>query len=299
MTDAGTGEHRFVVSAGRAGSTFLARALNMHPDVFCLVESHHLPLLIDAFGTQSVSPQAHLAVLMTARFHGGEPVVEWNLRRLNAPRSAWFAWTRELIDAGGLLSVAEFQRAFEGFWLRWSGKTIFVDKTPCYGLDLPRLRDALGSVRAAHLVRDVLPSIKSMAAHPGFRVKVRAGEVSWTDILRRHDLAALDGASDVTGAEMTAMARLWAARTGEPIREAERIGQSLEILRYEDLVADPKAFFGRLADSLAIPREGLWLEMARDLVKPSRTPTSFESAPNFAALAKLDEVAATRALCGY
>ena len=291
--------HRFIVSAGRAGSSFTARAIDMHPDVFGLVESHHLPLLIDAFGQDRATPQALIAVLMTARFHTGQPIVHWNLDRLKIPRKVFGDWGRGLAANGDRMTVGEFQTAFEGFWLQQTGKTVFVDKTPCYALSLEEISAALGPIRVVHLVRDVLPSIKSMAQHAGFRMKVRAGVHSWTDMLRHHDPAEIDGDTPISGPEMVEMARLWAVRTGKPIRDAGRIGLGVEVLRYEDLVASPTEFLKRLSTGLDFRHDGLWAELVTDNVTPSRTPVSYDDAPNFAALRDLPEVAETRALCGY
>ena len=291
--------HNFVVSAGRAGSTFLAKALNLHPDVFCLVESHHLPLHVRAFGTDRATPRAHLAVLMTARFHTGQPIVEWNLSRLKIPDQVWFDWTQDLMKAHDRMTVAEFQTEFEQFWLTQSGKSIFVDKTPCYGLALGEIKGALGDIRAVHLVRDALPSIKSMAGHPGFRLKVRAHAVSWTEVLCHRNFRALDDSTALTDAEMVDMARLWAARTGGPIREAQRIGLDLTVLRYEDMLADPAKFFAHLAAGLGIEDKGGWSQSATQSLAPSKTPVSYDDQPKFAALRDLPEVREVREICNY
>ena len=291
--------YNFIVTAGRAGSTFLAAELNLHEQAFCLMESHHLPLLIDAFGDEPATPAALLAVLGTAHFVSGPSIHDINLGKFNIPYQYWFDWTLDLKSRHQRMTVAAFQEAYESFWLEQTGKSTFIDKTPCYGMSLPEIGHALGELRLVHLTRDVLPSVKSMAGHSGFRTKLRSGYDSWTDVLRFENVGAIDADSPLTEAETKGMARLWAKRTGTPIRAAAASGMKLEILRYEDMMAQPEAFCHRLLEIFGLSHSEPWIAAFTKALQSSDRPASYDDEPAFQCLCDLPEIAEVRQLCGY
>ena len=139
----------------------------------------------------------------------------------------------------------------------------------------------------------------SMVQHPGFRIKVRAGVDSWTDILLHGNLKALDGDTPITSSEMVNMAHLWATRTGQPIRDATSLGLDLTVLRYEDLIEAPEQTLGRLAGAFGLENTGIWTELVSKRITPSRTPESADDRPDLSALRDLPDVSAVRAMCGY
>lgn len=290
--------HRFVISAGRAGSTFIAIALNMHPKVCCQIESHHLPLLIDAFGDEPASPRALLAVTMQAKFHTGAVIVEHSLDRLDIDRSAFFDWQQRLIADHDRMSIHAFQTALADFFLTETGKSIFVDKTPCYGWRMADLRHALPRTRFVNLVRDCVPSVRSMLQHEGFIAKMRAGETNWTDILQRHDFRTIDVKTPVgTPQDIRDMGLLWARRTA--VANARADLPPVSDLRYEDLLSSPDAFLRMLCDGIDIPFDAAWAQEVIAMIAPSQTSDSVSPDDAFAAILDIPEIRQVRSRLGY
>ncbi len=286
--------HRFIVSAGRAGTTFMARAFNDHPDVCCQIESHHLPLLIEAFGDKPASARAMLAVMDQARFTNLDPVINFTLKQLNIDQGDFFQWQQELMRSHSLMTIAEFQGELAGFLLAQTGKSIYVDKTPCYGWRLPQLRAALHDVRVVNMVRDCIPSVKSMALHPGFITKLRLETDNWTEILLHHPYWTIGTQEPVENIEeFEAMAGLWARRTNI-VHVHEDQPQVLDF-RYEDLLINPFGFLGDLCKALDIPYDMDWAEHVSAQIKPPKS--SDEEALSH--LNDMPEIAALRRKLGY
>jgi hypothetical protein len=288
--------HRFIISAGRAGTTFMARALNMHPDVCCQLESHHLPLLIEAFGDRPASARAFLAVLDQARFSTGTTTISFSLDSFDIPDETFFDWRQSLIAGNDEMTIADFQEALAGFFLNATGKRIFVDKTPCYGWRLPQLHAALKDVLVVNMVRDCAPSVLSMARHPGFMAKLRLNETNWTDVLLNHRYWALDDPTPLEGYEdWAAMSQLWALRTDVANTHAGL--PKVADLRYEDLMDAPEVFLRGLCTELDIPFDPNWARDVAQSLTPSQTAPTFSA--DLTALLDVPGISALRDRLGY
>ena len=290
--------HRFIVSAGRAGTTFMARALNMHPQVCCQIESHHLPLLMEAFGARAARPRALLAVMDQARFANHEPVINFSLKRFGIGQSAFFEWQQDLIARHEEMTIKAFQEALVSFLLKETGKSIFVDKTPCYGWRLPQLRATLKDIRVVNMVRDCIPSVKSMSKHPGFVAKLRLGETNWTDVLLKHRYWALEEFPPLSGQDdFAGMGKIWAARTAVPNSFADQ--PPVLDLRYEDLLEKPYQFLRALCNQLDIPFEFGWADEVNQLIKEPAATGQAEPVDKLKAILEVPEIRDLRKRLGY
>ncbi|MDG2340682.1 MAG: sulfotransferase [Paracoccaceae bacterium] len=286
------------MSAGRAGSSFVCDALNLHPLVCCQLESHHLPLLIETFGLTAVHPRALLAVTKQAVFHTGEPVVYSALANLNISEHSFVRWQTQLIAKFDVMTISEFQEALSAFFLFETDKLIFVDKTPCYSWYISSFRKHLLESRFVNLARDCGPSVNSMLEHPGFLAKIRTNESTWTSILLNHSLSEIDfEVRKPTKAEILDMARLWAIRTNAAYKFSEP--DHVLDLTYEELIENPRRFFEKLCISLDIPMNNEWLEQVVKNVKPSRRNQTRKSENFESDFLILPEVTEVRSRLGY
>lgn len=249
-----------IVTAGRAGSSFLALQLNEHPQVACLNETHYLPLLLDRFEGYQATPGEILRIVDRTRFHDGRNVLTSNFPAMNIDQQAWWDWRTKLEQSCAALTVREFQTRLDAFLCAQTGARIVIDKTPCYGAHLRTFDRYLGDLTVINLTRDARPSIASMLKHPGFLAKVRKRVNTWTDILRHHHVTEADLSLDVRPGEVRAMARLWAWRTMAPVTQASRTQASFVNMRYEDLLDDPRRFFRSVCDVFGLERDDEWIE---------------------------------------
>ena len=265
---------RLIVTAGRAGSSFLATQLNNHPDVACLNETHYLPLVIDEVGEGRASAAEMLQVVDRVRFHDGRVVFESNFAALGIVQADWAAWRSALIEDGSDMTVAEFQAHVEEFVMARTGTSIVIDKTPCYGADLARFATHFAPLTVINLTRDVDRSVASMLKHPGFLAKVRLGTTTWTDVIRHHNVTDDDLVVSTRPGEPDLMRRLWAWRSVEPLRQAEQAGIEVVNVRYEDLLAEPPEVLARILEIFRIPRNDEWLSSAAAAVRqPPAAPS--------------------------
>ena len=263
-----------VVTAGRAGSSFLALQLNKHPQVACLNETHYLPLLLDAFGGHRATPGEILRIVDQTRFHDGRNVLTNNFPALNIHDDAWVKWRSQLEQSCAALTVSEFHERLNAFVCTQTGAEIVIDKTPCYGAHLRAFEKYLGNLSVINLTRDFKFSVRSMLKHPGFLIKVRKRVNTWTDVLRYHQVTAEDMCLTLRPGEVGAMARLWAWRTTEPLRQKHKARITFANMRYEDMLYDSEAFFQGVRAFYGIAEDENWISQCKESVN---VPTSVET----------------------
>ncbi|SFT17137.1 hypothetical protein SAMN04488040_0035 [Sulfitobacter marinus] len=266
-----------IVTAGRAGSSFLATQLNQHPSVACLNETHYLPLLLDAFGGEPTKTDDIMKIVAGTHFHDGRNILEANFPSLGISLEAWNGWKYELGKNFDLLTVAQFQAKLETFIRAKTGAKIVVDKTPCYGAHLEVFAKHLGGIRVVILSRDALPSIRSMLKHPGFLLKIRNGVNTWTDIMRHHDINAEDMSLVLRPGEEEEMAKLWAWRTTQPIWQAKQADLKYMNLLYEQMQSHPMEFFEEIESFFELEPSRDWVtQSAKQVISPSTSAVNVE-----------------------
>ncbi|MEP5091106.1 MAG: hypothetical protein ABJR23_16900, partial [Paracoccaceae bacterium] len=72
--------------------------------------------------------------------------------------------------------------------------------------------------------------------------------------------------------EEEAMAKLWAWRTTEPIRQAKQANIRYRNLFYEDMQKAPKEFFEVVESFFELERSSGWVSRSAEQVKPSNHP---------------------------
>ncbi len=211
----------FLLSSPRAGSTLLRVMLAGHPALFAPPELHLLLAEDLAAWHARLAPNLLTLGLAQAWVGLGVPADEASARVDDAVRRAEPAWATYAALAERL------------------GDRMLVDKSPSYGFDAAALERAerwFEGARYVHLVRHPYSVVESFA-------RLRMG--------------GLVGAADLDPHVVAEQA--W-------VLSAERIGAFLAtidparvcFLRYEDLVADPRATAAQLCDFLGIaPHDGM------------------------------------------
>ena len=258
-----------IVSNGRAGTTFLGAHLNLHPQVACINEGHYLPFLFDKI-EQKAAPIQYFELLKTVNHFDGTNMLESNLRFLDVPQSAWNQWKHNLIKTHETLTIYEFQSALNQLIRKQTNAEIVIDKTPCYGIQLETLAKSFDELRVINVCRDVVPSVSSMLRHEGFRIKMRKGVSTWTEVLSTQTITEDESSPIIQPGEEVAMAELWARRTLAPLNHSTQSGNALLNLRYEDLVDDPRTFFEAVENFFGLAHSEQWVEMGISSISTGR-----------------------------
>ena len=290
--------NRFLVSAGRSGSTFIAKCLNMHPDIVCLLESHYIPLLDSEYGTEQVRPEDILHTLEKAKFVNNIPIIIDNLEKFDIELKLYHEWKAHLCKKYHTINTYQLQDEIENFFKKYTGKKIFIDKTPCYGCHLDVLTRHFPESKYVNIVRDALPSIYSMSKHPGFISKVRNNVMTWTEILQNHDPLPPADIGPINTEEITKIADLWAYRTITPIDYAKDKFK-LPLLKYEDLEYSPEKIFKSLADYFEFRTTAEWIQGCLNSIQISNRPLKFNPPVDTGLLLQRETVISTRKKIGY
>jgi hypothetical protein len=125
--------------------------------------------------------------------------------------------------------------------------------------------------RFIHLIRNGASTALSMSQHPGYAALVDRNEISWVALSHRWQPAGWTAIKR----DISAFVRLWRLRVSRTREEAGRLkdGTYLE-LRYEDLVAAPRACLSAICSHVELPAADSWLHAAADLVDPGKRKAS-------------------------
>jgi hypothetical protein len=296
---------RFIVGTGRCGSTLLSRMIAECPAVASLFEVlngldvarrfQREPLEGPAFAALVTAEQPFLTAVLRrgypveeviypfgrGRFRRGEPmpyVAGACLPRLSADPDALLD---ELVAFANAQSEAPPARHFERLfaWLaERHGRALWIERSGSSIEYLPALADAFPEARFVHLHRDGPETALSMREHHAYRLPIsllyRApveGGRPATDF-GPLDFAAEprpeDPISRILAARPPAeyFGRYWSDQLLRGLAARERLGARYLAVRFEDLVADPRAELARVADFFALP-DGAWRERAAALVR--------------------------------
>ncbi len=285
-----------IVGPGRVGSTMLADLLSLHPDAFCLNESHDLPLLTAEAGGAETDVGRLLAAFDRARFHDGRSPAEANAQRAGRRPEHFRAYLARVAERFGRLDAAALQRLVGAYFLWASGKRVLVDKTPDYACHLDAVSALWPDAKVVLMVRDASATVASMLRHEGYRALALSGATSWSAVLAEGlDGKAADGAADGGGDpdDPAAHLAIWAARVEAALAFGETADATrFTTLRFEDLCARPTDELRRVARFLGIDPTADWLEGAAAVVAPPRPAAP---PPSLA----LDGVEALRRRLGY
>lgn len=207
----------FLLSAPRSGSTLLRVMLAGHPDLFCPPELHLLP-----FNTLEAQQQA----LGSSYLQEGLQRAVMELLHLDADQAETLLseWSQHH------LTIAEVYGKLQ----QTAAPRCLVDKSPTYSLSLETLKRAeqiFAGARYIHLVRHPYAVIDSFVRN------------------RMHKIF------DLTSADPYGLAeQVWQTSNRNITTFLQGVDSSrYQVMRYEDLVADPKAVMERLCTFLELP----------------------------------------------
>jgi hypothetical protein len=198
----------FVIGAPRSGTTMLERMLESHTMILGGPEPHLL------------TPLAHLGYFDKVDKAPYDHILAAESQRLFVERLP--GKEQDYVDACRAYCDVLYSRALAG-----SGKSLFLDKTPAYGLVLPFIQKVFPDAKYVILTRHPLAILSSYAN-------------SFFD----GDYATAQNYNPIVNRYVPAMAKF--LRDGRvPYFH----------VRYEDLVTDPEAWMERIYDYLGVPFE--------------------------------------------
>lgn len=189
-----------------------------------------LRFMLDAHSRLAIPPETGFLV-PAADLKGQEEELRQALYRTISEAETWddFHLSREelanTLEAITPFSVTEGLRAFYRLYARRFGKSRWGEKTPMYCLHMSAIARLLPEAHFIHVIRDgrdVALSVRGLWFAPGDSIEALAAD--WRDRIR-------------TARE-----------------EGQHCRRYLEV-RYEELVADPRAVLRRICDYLELPYE--------------------------------------------
>jgi hypothetical protein len=296
---------RFIVGTGRCGSTLLSRMLAECPSLASLFEVlngldvarrfQREPMAGPAFAALVTAEQPFLTAVLRrgypveeviypfgrGRFRRGEPMPYLAgacLPRLSADPDALLDALVAFASAGPPAPAPRhFRRLFD--WLAGRhGRAHWVERSGSSIEYLPALAEAFPDARFLHLHRDGPETALSMREHHAYRLPISllyqapalAGRPA-TDF-GPIDFAAPprpeDPISRILAARPPAeiFGRYWSDQLLRGLAARERLGARYLELRFEDLLAEPRAELARVAAFFELPAGG-WLERGAALVR--------------------------------
>ncbi|WP_210440867.1 sulfotransferase family protein [Nocardioides xinjiangensis] len=268
-------ETLFIVGPPRSGTSLLYKALCLHPDVAYLSNWVRRFPALPALGVLNRIPPILPTMRREAWFGDGTNAYVYGSprsavrRAFPAPVEGEPVFTRCGIDAvpGGCLpgSTPDLDRLRRTFHVvsTAAGGRVLISKRIAHNLRIPLLASAFESAKFVYLVRD-----GRAVAHSLSRVDWWLdSEVWWQRTTPR-------AWAEHGGDPWTLCARHWV----EEVRAVEDglshvpSEQRME-LRYEDMMADPLAVLGRVADFGDLPVSSVWRDELDRLQFPDRNKT--------------------------
>jgi len=282
----------FIVSSGRAGSTFLARLINMHPDIICISD------LFEPVGSNPYFQEDHVVsgpdfFKILSRPSHKQRIAYWRrqptdellfLHDDDEMVSLLLSYTLPSLTEGNPMQLfCELERACEGFglasmpdhlinlfeWLRDRfSKSLWVERT---GGSLPHMEEIVNTwptARIVHYYRDPRETAISMIKGDFFRL--------YLELLKNPELDKWDFEHIPPIQEMAAMLNRWIVDASDALDKVA--SERKTNMRYEDLIEKPQ---DTLLDLLHFIKEGRlsdtdirWAEESSELVRkpPMRFP---------------------------
>lgn len=245
-----------ITGTGRCGTKLVRNCFNAHPDLYVYDETHWIPKMFEFFGTGEADVDSLVDIIRRTYYVSGAPVTALEEVNLGAELAGR---TR--------MTVAEFCDVLGRSFARREGKTLWADKTPDYGPALGMLQALWPKCRIVHVVRHGLEVGLSMSRHPGFQWMASAREMWWCPASFNRYYQAVDTAER----PFADFVELWYRRLVRIRDEATRLnpGSYLEV-RFDDLIASPKATLGELAAFVDLQAPEDWLTEAVALIDVAR-----------------------------
>jgi hypothetical protein len=171
----GTGDRPpapFVVGVARSGTTLLRLMLDAHPDLTIPPETHFIPKVIEACGSDGDARERVLELLTNHRRWAdfGLDPAEFRRRVEGLP---------EPLDPGEVL------RTFYGLYAEQQAKPRWGDKSPSYVRKLPKVARALPEAHFIHLIRDGRDvALSQMEVHHG-AAEAREAAEGWVGAITK------------------------------------------------------------------------------------------------------------------
>ncbi|NOY22416.1 MAG: sulfotransferase, partial [Acidobacteria bacterium] len=149
----------FIVGLSRSGTTLLRNLLNRNPRIsMTFEESHFIPFVMRKYGKVSdFSSEKQKARLLRDL----EKSIFFRRMELKARRMDWGQLT-ERIRTNSWNEIIQY--IFKTFAAKpFQPGMIWGDKTPCYLLYVPEIKEILPDARFIHIVRD--PRDRAMSVH--------------------------------------------------------------------------------------------------------------------------------------
>lgn len=271
----GTTLRAVIVGPGRTGSTALTEALTDHRGVFCLNESQELPMLQARFGSEPAPTHALCEQYLAVRFTPEKANAETNAQRAGKSPTHLRAYLDRLASAEPELAVARFARYVAAYFRAISGSSVLVDKTPDHAHHLDALLGLWPDLRIVLMVREPGHTALSMRGHDGYRLLAATGEPSWARLMTKTPGAFPEVPSGATAPDaLGPYLDIWSARVADALAVGNRLDSTqFTILRYEDLLADPRGELRRLLRFLGGDPDPSWIESAANRFAP---PTGYD-----------------------
>ncbi|HXM56306.1 MAG TPA: sulfotransferase [Candidatus Dormibacteraeota bacterium] len=293
----------FIVCTGRCGSTALSNMLRLHPAIlslsefFAFADSRFPPEPIDGerFWELLSVPNPQVRWLMDAglridevlyrpgpdrRFTiatGVPPILLTSLPHLTDDPETLFDEIGAWAVAREPVPTVDHYRALFAWLCGRQGRTEWVERS---GASLPRttrLAAAFPEARFVHLYRDGRDCAMSMSRHDAFRMMWMRGSLARALEPEPERVASRPAAPQApfdreAFAAMPVppadMGRFWSEMEIRAAPDLERLepGRLLD-LRYEALIADPRAELARLAAFIGVEADAGWLERASALAR--------------------------------
>ncbi len=299
---------RFIVGTGRCGSTLISRMVAEHPRVLMIqeflagLERRHAfgpaPIDGEAFA-QLVSYSNRLAALPAARSReipeGLLSEIPERFRETGLPTIMGIALPALSDDPLALYDAIigevstwprrplalHYRSLFE--WLRDRlDRDVWIERSGISIEYLRELRETFPDARFLHIHRDGPGAALSMQRHPWFQLLVSFHfDPPTREELQQTELAGGtpspdDPISKRLFEQQPSLARFgeyWSYMIEMGMREVPLLDRSQYLdVRYEDLLADPKAVLTRLAGFFDFPADADWLERAAKLTRRDQSP---------------------------
>ncbi|GAA2534082.1 sulfotransferase [Pilimelia columellifera subsp. columellifera] len=185
--------------------------------------------------------------------------------------------------------IGEHYRDLYSWFAQRFGRRVVVERSGASLLFVHRLRKMFPEARFVHMFRDGADCALSMSRHFGFRLMVLPRVAA--RIVGAPANGLLKNSAAALPAEFQRLFRLdfseealmgvdiplwefgefWSTMIQQGVQELAGLGGEARLdLRYEDLLADPRAKFTALASYIGVDADAQWLDQVSGLIEPSR-----------------------------
>ncbi len=238
----------FVAGEMRSGTSWLRHSLSDHPEISCGQEGSFFGLDYDR---EEIPVYKAPVSSLTRALAISEELKTWHA----LPWNLWSDGYEEDLRALSRLSIDYFLSKE----VARTGRRIVGDKSPQHTENLDEIHDIYPEAKIIHIVRDGRDVAVSAMNHWWRLAKDRAGvfELTPEELKIRDEYNAdkeaflASGRSIFTEERLAQLARRWSRRSGKARRDGTKLyGEGYLEIRYEDLLLDTPALFGRVLEFL-------------------------------------------------